>query len=152
MNLYEINSALLACVDEETGEILDSEAFAQLLKAKDEKIENCALWIKDINGDIEKVSKEIERLSAIKSALTNKAKNIREYVSMALGGEKYKTERISIYFTHPESVEITDEATIPDEYIKVIKEPMKTAIKEAIKAGKTVPGAALTKGTSMVIR
>jgi hypothetical protein len=152
MNLYEINSALLACVDDETGEILDSEAFTQLLKAKDEKIENCALWIKDINGDIEKVSKEIERLNSIKSALMNKAKNIREYVSMALGGEKYKTERISIYFTHPESVEITDEATIPDEYIKVIKEPMKTAIKEAIKAGKTVPGAALTKGTSMVIR
>lgn len=152
MNLYEINSALMACVDDETGEILDSEAFTQLLKAKDEKIENCALWIKDINGDIEKVSKEIERLSAIKSALTNKARNIKEYISAALGGEKYKTERISIYYTHPESVEITDESTIPDEYIKVIKEPMKTAIKEAIKAGKTVPGAALTKGTSMVIR
>lgn len=152
MNLYEINSALMACVDDETGEILDSEAFTQLLKAKDEKIENCALWIKDINGDIEKVSKEIERLNSIKSTLTNKARNIKEYISAALGGEKYKTERISIYYTHPESVEIMDADAIPDAFCKIVKEPSKTAIKEALKAGKTVPGAALTKGTSMVIR
>lgn len=45
-----------------------------------------------------------------------------------------------------DSVEITDEAAVPARFLKVVKTPDKTAIGEALKAGKTVKGAALKTG------
>lgn len=46
----------------------------------------------------------------------------------------------------PDKVIITDEAAIPDEFMKIVKEPNKTAIKNAIKNGQFVPGATLSNG------
>jgi len=53
----------------------------------------------------------------------------------------------------PEKVIITDESAVPDAFMKITKEPNKTAIKNAIKLGTYVPGAALSNGgTSITIR
>ena len=48
MKLYEINAALEALVDPETGELMDYDAFEALNLARDEKIEGMALWYKDM--------------------------------------------------------------------------------------------------------
>lgn len=40
MTLYEINEAMLALVDPETGELMDYEAFSALNMAREEKLEN----------------------------------------------------------------------------------------------------------------
>ncbi len=45
-----------------------------------------------------------------------------------------------------DSVEITDEALLPVSMLKVVSSPDKTAIKAAMDAGKTVPGAQLKTG------
>lgn len=37
MTLYEINNAILECVDMETGEIIDSDKLSELQMAFDEK-------------------------------------------------------------------------------------------------------------------
>jgi hypothetical protein len=39
MTLYEIDSTIMDCVDEETGEIFDEERFAKLQLSREEKIE-----------------------------------------------------------------------------------------------------------------
>jgi len=53
----------------------------------------------------------------------------------------------------PAKVIITDESAIPDEFVRVKREPNKTAIKEALVGGKDVPGATLSNGgTSLTIR
>ena len=53
----------------------------------------------------------------------------------------------------PSKVIITDENVIPDEFVRVKREPNKTAIKEALVGGKDVPGATLSNGgTSLTIR
>lgn len=53
----------------------------------------------------------------------------------------------------PAKVIITDEGAIPDEFVRVKREPNKTAIKEALVGGKDVPGATLSNGgTSLTIR
>lgn len=44
------------------------------------------------------------------------------------------------------SVLITDEAEIPQGYVKTIRHPDKTAIGDALKAGEEIPGAALSWG------
>lgn len=46
----------------------------------------------------------------------------------------------------PPGVVITDEAALPDAFMKISKSPSKTAIKDALLAGQDVPGAALSNG------
>lgn len=53
----------------------------------------------------------------------------------------------------PAKVLITDETAIPEEFVRIKREPNKTAIKEALVEGKDVPGAVLSNGgTSLTIR
>lgn len=47
-------------------------------------------------------------------------------------------------------VTITDETAIPKDYQKITVAPDKTAIKEALKAGKAVPGAELSNGAQTI--
>ena len=42
MNLYEINSQILNCLDPETGEVMDMDHLEALSMAKAEKVENVA--------------------------------------------------------------------------------------------------------------
>lgn len=51
MTLYEIDQAIQGLVDPETGELMDYEAFAALQMDRDAKIENMALWYKDLMAD-----------------------------------------------------------------------------------------------------
>lgn len=51
------------------------------------------------------------------------------------------------------SVEITNEADLPQGFVKLIRQPDKTAIGEALKAGQDVPGATLAYGEeSLTVR
>lgn len=52
-----------------------------------------------------------------------------------------------------DAVEITDEAELPQGFVKIVRQPDKTAIGAALKAGETVPGAVLRAGdVSLTIR
>ncbi len=48
--------------------------------------------------------------------------------------------------TGPPKVIITDEAKVPDIMCRIVREPMKNKIRQAIKDGETVPGAVLSNG------
>jgi hypothetical protein len=51
------------------------------------------------------------------------------------------------------SVEITDESELPQGFVKLIRQPDKTAIGDALKAGAEVPGASLAYGEpSLTVR
>jgi len=53
----------------------------------------------------------------------------------------------------PQSVRITDENAIPDQFLRIKKEPDKAAIKDALKSGDIVAGAELSNGgQSLTIR
>ena len=51
--LYEIEQSILDCVDMETGEIINQQRLDQLVLDKERKMENIALWVKNLNSDIE---------------------------------------------------------------------------------------------------
>ena len=53
--------------------------------------------------------------------------------------------------SRPPSVEIVDEALIPDAFMRISKAPSKTLIGNALKAGEDVPGARLTNGGETLI-
>ena len=43
MKLYEIDEAIMACIDAETGEIIDADKLDKLTMERDAKIENVDL-------------------------------------------------------------------------------------------------------------
>lgn len=47
----------------------------------------------------------------------------------------------------PPGVVITDEAVLPDSYVKTVRQPDKTALREALGRGEEVPGATLGNGS-----
>lgn len=49
-----------------------------------------------------------------------------------------------------DKVIVTDESAIPDAFMKITKEPNKTAIKNAIKSGQHIPGATLSNGGTTI--
>ena len=69
MKLYEINAALEALVDPETGELMDYDAFEALQMARDDKIEGMALWYKDMVAEAKAIKEEADTLTARRKAL-----------------------------------------------------------------------------------
>ena len=63
MNIYEIEQAITDLVDPETGEITDFEALDALSMARDEKIENVALWTKNLNAEAKAIREEEKALA-----------------------------------------------------------------------------------------
>ena len=75
-NLYELERALAEFeleIDEETGEILNADELDALQMERDIKIENIALWIKNLKADAEAYKKEKESFYQKERAAKNKA-------------------------------------------------------------------------------
>lgn len=161
--LYDIDQEILDCVDMETGEILDSEKLDALQMERKQKLENVALWVKDLNAEAEAVKAEADKLTARKKALDNKITSLKSWLLRALDGEKLKTARCSVYQTHNTRLNVIDEQSVvrwiqthykePEQFLKYsLPEIRKDAVKAEIKDGKEIPGAALELTESVVIK
>ena len=160
--LYEIDQAILECVDLETGEILDSERLTALQMERERKLEGVALWVKDLNYEAQMVKEEADKLNARKKALDNKITSIKNWLLWALDGEKLKTPRCNVYQTHSTRLSVADEAELINA-IQTLDEPelflrfrapelKKDEIKKALKDGWTFIGASLEETESVVIK
>ena len=153
MKLYEIDEAIMACIDAETGEIIDADKLDKLTMERDAKIENVALWIKDLKAEAEALKAEKMAFAERQKVAENKIESLKKWLAYALDGQDYKSVRASVSFRTSESVEIDDIYAVDENYLRY-KEPEadKTAIKNAIKAGQEVAGATLVKSTSVIIK
>ena len=160
--LYDIDAAILACVDQETGEIFDPEQLDALQMERAQKLEGVALWIKDLKAEAEAVKAEADKLNARKKAIDNKVESLKTWLLYALGGEKLKTARCNVYQTHSQKVVIDDEKAMIDmlmsspfgEKFLRIKEPEidKNALKDSLKQGYEYEVAHLEETEGLVIR
>ena len=152
MNLYEINNAMQECINLETGEI-DLELFERLQLEKDEKIENVALWIKNLSSDVEGMENEKKAFEERIKAAKNKIIALKTYLEMALNGEKFQTAKCSITFRKSKSVTVLDVSKLDKDYLKYADPTAdKTAIKKAIESGVTVAGASLVENLNVQIK
>ena len=160
--LYEIDQEILDCVDEETGEILDIEKLDALQMERERKLENVALWVKDLRAEATVVKEEADKLTARKKALDNKIESIKTWLLYALGGEKLSTPRCKVYQTHSQKLTVADEPGLihflqtlnePEKFLR-LKDPelKKDEIKKALKEGTIIPGAELEETESVVIK
>ena len=160
--LYDIDAAILACVDQETGEIFDPEQLDALQIEREQKLEGVALWIKDLKAEAEAVKAEADKLNARKKAIDNKVEGLKTWLMYALGGEKLKTARCNVYQTHSQKVVIDDEKAMIDmlmsspfgEKFLRMKEPEidKNALKDSLKQGFEYEFAHLEDTESLVIK
>jgi len=62
MRLYEIDQAMLDAIDQETGEIMDIEAFERLAMERDAKIDGMICLYKGMCADAAAIASEAGRL------------------------------------------------------------------------------------------
>lgn len=153
MTIYEIDQAILNCIDLETGEIIDTEQLDKLTMEREVKLENVACWIKELKAEAEALKAEKMAFAKRQQVAENKMESLKKYLAYALDGQAFKTTRASVTFRKSQSVEVADIYKLDENYLRY-KEPEadKTAIKEALKAGQTVAGATLVENTSVIIK
>lgn len=161
MNIYEIDDAILALIDPETGEVLDFEAFEQLAMERERKLDNLACWVKNLDADIVALDTEAKKLIERRDAAKRKRDRLKSYLQEALAGEKRSTAQYAISYRATESVELTNETAViawlivhDHEDALTYRGPdiSKTAVKALLKAGEAVNGAELVKRQSMTIK
>lgn len=158
MKLYEIDNAILDCIDLETGEVIDTERLDDLQMERVAKIENVALWIKDLKAESEAIKAEKMALAERQKVAENKAESLKNWLAYALDGQKFSTAKCAVSFRKTEKVEISDVGMIRlmkehDELLTYKDpEPNKTAIKQALKDGLTVQGVQLVQNMSTIIK
>lgn len=158
MKLYEIDNAILDCIDLETGEVIDAEKLDALNMERDAKIENVACWIKDLRAENEAIKSEKQKLDSRRKVNDNKIESLMGWLNYALNGTKFKTGKCAISFRNTESVEVTEEGLEnlmnghDDLLTYKAPEPNKTAIKQALKDGLTVAGVELVRNTNVIIK
>lgn len=155
MNIYEIEQAILNLVDPETGEITDFEALDALSMARDEKIENVALWTKNLNAEAKAIREEEKALAERRRAAETKADSLQRYLDRTLAGERFTTTKVAISYRKSKAVEIADEeAFIKAGAYLVPQDPKidRKAISDALKTGAIVNGAELVERNNIQIK
>lgn len=159
--LYEISTqyqelAALADSGDEDLAVALRDTMEAIEGEFQEKGKALAMVTLNMDGDIEAIKSQIDRLTDRKKALENRQASLKEYL-------RTNMERSGITkITHPlftitlgkgkPIVVIDEESKIPDEYmnIKVTTTPMKAEIARAIKEGVEVPGAHSEIGKSSI--
>ena len=154
MKLYEINDEIMACIDTETGEILDEEKFNELHMAKEEKLTNIALLYINMKADKEAYETQEKKFKAAKERAKNTMEWCKNTLANELQGKPMKDDerRFTIGWRNSEKLIITDEKAIAPEWV-VTKTSFDVAgMKEAIKNGQAVAGAEIISNQNIQIK
>lgn len=142
MSIYDIDSAIVSLIDEETGEISDEEAFDALQMERDAKVENIGLYYKDLTAEAKAIKEEEASLAARRKSVENKAERLKKLLNYALQGQKFSSPRLKVSYRKSSTVELKDgftawaEENADDLLTYSEPKPNKTAIKAAIKDGR----------------
>lgn len=156
MTLYEIDENILKCFDPDTGELLDEAALAALELQRTEKLENIALWIKNLSAEEIALRKEARTLQTRYIAKARAIDRLRDILSQAMSSEVLETARVKISTRSMKSVEIDDEgalyAAAPEFFhTEETRTLDKSGLKEALKS-RDIDGARLVDKSFLIIK
>lgn len=161
MNLYQIDQAILGCVDMETGEIIDIEALEALQMERDAKIEGCACYIKNLAAEAAAIRQEELNLAGRRHSLEKKTESLKKYLKDALCGQKFQTSKCAITFRNTNRVDIEDQLAVVEWAQKNGRDDLltfempkvsKTEVCKILKEGVLVPGAVMVADQSMTVK
>lgn len=164
MTLYEIDQAILELQNPETGEIFEDclERLSQLSMEREKKLENIAVWVKNLKADSAALAAEIKALSERKKVVEKKQERLKGMLEAALDGQRFTTSRCDVSFKkNPPSISIEDESGLmewaskygmDDVFIFRKPEPSKEALKAKLEEGFEIPGVSLVQKTRMEVK
>lgn len=125
LKLYEITGEYLTLCQMAEDTDVDATVFADTLASiqgeLEVKADSYAMIITNLSGDVEKIDKEIERLTHMKKVLKNRTdylKNNLENAMKMMNVRKLKTDFHSYSIQkNPQSLSIIDESKISAEYL-----------------------------------
>lgn len=150
MKLYELSFALETALmtaeryaAEHEGELTDSlySELEMLEGQKADKVLDICRAIKNLSAEAEAIGNEIKNLTSRKRTAERKAEWLKQYLATWAPNEKYQDSTAALSWRKSEKAIVDHSSEIPEEYTVVEIKPYLPAIKEAIKAGKRVPGA-----------
>ena len=153
-NLYEIEKSILECIDFETGELIDPERLEGLQMARNLKIENIALWIKNLRSDAQAFKAEKDSFAEREKAANAKADSLERYLIHILNGEKFSTSKCAVSFRKSVQVDIVDEDKVPAIFkVQTVTTRIdKNAVKNCLKDGQEVSGCRLIENQNINIK
>lgn len=137
--LYEIDADIMACVDEETGEI-DEKRLNELTAERERKIEGVALWVKELTYDVAMYKAESNRIKTLRDRAEKTIESLKKWLAIATDGEKYHSEKVDVTFRKSKQLVISEDAFIPPTYTKIQKSVDKAKLKKDILDGLEVKG------------
>lgn len=157
--LYELTNDLKAIESEDFDEQTLKDTLEAVEGEFNDKALSIAKLVENLNGDTSIIDAEIKRLQARKAAITNKQKQLRDYLLFNMqesGITKIDCPLFKISLRKGmEKVVIDNEMRIPDELtrIEVVTKIDKNEVKKQLKAGVEIPGARLERGeTTLLIK
>lgn len=126
------------------------------------KAEAYSKFILKLEGEADQASAEIKRIQGLKKAKEATAERLKSALLTALqvfgnedpktGVRRYETALAKLSTRKSQAVEITDEASLPDECFVVKREVSKTAIKKLLEEGQELEGAGIKENVSLQIK
>lgn len=150
-SLYKINQQIFELLENETAD--NSEEIAKELESyiltRDTKIENIALYFKNLKAEIEALKVEEGSLKERRKFKENKKESIENYLMQSMlmiAKDKFETPRVKITVKTTERV-VEDMSVLSKEWMreKITVEANKELIKKALKSGEIVEGAVLER-------
>ena len=156
MKLYELSEIYNNIIDLDLPEEELTTALQNIDEKIEEKADNIAKTLRELDGQIETIKAEEKRLQEKRKAIENKRENIKKYLQYQmeiLDKKKIKTDLFSFTISkNKTSVKILDEAKIPEEYFRITKTANKTEILKAYQEGKLKEGIELEQTESLRIK
>lgn len=162
MTLYEINDKINHFfdsleIDEETGEVLtDLSELDALQIAHDEKIDNIACFVKNIEAECEAIKKEEANLAKRRKTKENLVNRLKDMLKYDLNGNKFESARCKISFRKSTSVEVNE-----DEFLKYHKnictkiesyKYSKSDLKKMVQSGEKLHGVKLVENKNIQVK
>ena len=154
MKLYEIDQQIMDCIDTETGEVLDFDRLNTLNMEREKKLEGIALAYKNYMAEAAALKAEKDAFAERETRARSRAESIKGFLATVLSGEKFRTTAVDVSFRRSYAVSVNcDPANLPADLQKVKPpEADKTAIRDALKAGREVPGCFMEERLNISIK
>lgn len=164
LSLYTISQEHRAMVarlmDTQDDELVIADTIEAESYPLEVKAQNVAYAVKNLEATADAIKAAEKEMAERRKRIENRAANVKEYLKTCMeiaGVTKIDCPHFALAIkNNPASVDVFEPGLIPAEFMRQPEPPPaspdKTAIKEALKAGKEVPGAMLASGTRLEIK
>ena len=142
----------------EIEEMVLPELRDKIISLKDTMVDsfnyNCGR-INEINMKLPWIDEEIQRLQSLKKSYQTEVERRKSWMKFCMesvGMEKVETDLNKLSFRTTEQVVVMDWVELPEEYLRIKKEPDKTKIKEAIKWWEQIDWCGIIQNHNLIIR